>query len=479
MPRVIVGQRGTPRSVSGEEILPPRNASSTVRSREKGRNTSIRTRRSTENEEQHGHSSYLAYLKTRALKPKNSNTPSTQYLRSQGMRLKASRSLRPRQNPPETQEELDSETEGEESDDGDATSEGESEEEEEEESEEELESTTSNAAMPPGMTNSSDVLGSGASSEETLGPGSVGSSAAVSADSSASDNGSLFSNPAHLAVLVTGLVVAIVVIIFMVTCIMTKSKKRQRPGGLYSRYQDLRRRIGFGLYSTSGSESHRTIEIEKDGMTKTSQSYWNFESSFAKPYTQPGWQNPQENRSPLFRRVLTGAKSSIPHIKVRPKSLVLRSNRNPSSGLPRAVAGYEEIQPLPKAHSTDSSRSSTLLVQDQETSAPQKIPMPLAFSSKFSWTNTPLTDTKSAVYTPIVPPYPPRAYENDAATVNTEVTEPARFRTTTSWVMQQQAKNQQRTQSNPSKPKPPPSDMESFSSRNSRPPTGALPGYEF
>ncbi|EER37424.1 predicted protein [Histoplasma capsulatum H143] len=240
----------------------------------------------------------------------------------------------------------------------------------------------------------------------------------------------------------------------------------------------LRRNLGFASQDTLVNGDYKTLHMEKNIMNTDGLPDWDPASGFAKPSEPPlksKLRNSQEKHSSILRKVLTGKKSSIPHINARPKSLVLRV-RNSAFGLPKIVPAYEEIQPLTKAHTVDSNRSS-LLEQGHKNGNTQNI-LPPVFTSKFSWTNTPSTNTytNSAMFTPKHLHPAPKADDNDAATVFTEDTEPPRFRTTTSWVLQQQVKNQHQTHSNPDIPKPPPSDIDSSISEDSRVPDGALPG---
>ncbi|QSS59081.1 hypothetical protein I7I51_08513 [Histoplasma capsulatum] len=371
------------------------------------------------------------------------------------------------------QKEVESETDSEESqddeddwdNDGDNTSEDEGKEEEEK--------------QPKPTTSSGGILLGGGSPTHTVGPeassrATLGSEAIIPLPS----KGGFARNPAHIAVLITGIVVAAIIIIFFATCMIIRSKRRQKPGGLYNRYQGLRRNLGFASQDTLVNADYKTLHMEKNIMNKDGIPDWDPASGFAKPSEPPlksKLRNSQEKHSSILRKVLTGKKSSIPHINARPKSLVLRV-RNSAFGLPKVVPAYEEIQPLTKAHTVDSNRSS-LLAQGHENGNTHNI-LPPVFTSKFSWTNTPSTNTytNSAMLTPKHLHSAPRAEDNDAATVFTEDTEPPRFKTTTSWVLQQQVKNQHQTHSNPDIPKPPPSDIDSSISEDSRVPDGALPG---
>ncbi|KLJ13027.1 hypothetical protein EMPG_12012 [Blastomyces silverae] len=331
--------------------------------------------------------------------------------------------------------------------------------------------------LPPAGTSPIETVKPGSDSSNASGSGTINPSPTNTANSSPSKGG-LASNPTHLAVLITGIVVAVVFIIFLATCVMIRSKKQRQPGGLYSRYQGLRRNLGFASQGTPVSGYHKAPVIERASMKTTGKPYWDPESGFAKPFTpsiRPKLHNTEEKHTSIFRKALTGAKSNIPHIKSRPKSLVLRGH-NSAFGLPKVVPVQKEIQPLAKAHTVDSRRSSTWLAKGQENEDPRDI-LPPGFTSKFSWTNTPSTNTHTRSSTHTLKAFhTPRIDESDAVTVLTEDTEPVRFRSTTSWVLQQQAKNQHHAQLNPDKPKPPPSDMDFSISEDSHAPTGALPG---
>ncbi|KAK2786103.1 hypothetical protein FQN52_007982 [Onygenales sp. PD_12] len=428
-----------------------------------------------------GHDSYFAYLESK--RSNRSRHPDPNHLAIS----KSKRKLRKRQ-------ELIPEpgSDSPESDDGDVTSSDEGGEEED------PENPNPAPAKPepntPSLTNPMDAI----STETGLSSGGIsvspsetgGSSSLVPIRPTPQEQGGSGSglprNPAHLAVLVTVIVVAVILAVFVLACVMIRSKKRQRPGGLYDRYQGLLRKIGFVSDDTVflfGSE--KTTQYGKDGTTIAGQgSYWDPESSFAKPIQTSSRRVSGENRTSLFRKVVAGAlgsnqaNSGIPHIKSRPKSLVLRSSRD--SSLPNIAPGYEEIQALPQVHTTDSNRSSTLLPQDQGSRITPKLRMPLPFSSKFSWASTPTTGTRlsnTVGHTPRRPTYPSRIDVNDGATVYTTDTEPPRFKTTASWVFQQQNKTEQHAHSSPTKPKRPPSDMESFALKPSRPPTMVMPGF--
>ncbi|EEH21173.1 hypothetical protein PABG_03404 [Paracoccidioides brasiliensis Pb03] len=434
-----------------------RNAYSQLKSLSRIRHSASQKRETAGIRPRHEYKSYFAYLDSRS--------------------LNRSKHPHPRKRSEDYQEDTESKSDSE-GRDGDATSDGESvsesvDEEEEEEGgeDEEPELTGPSASLPAGGPDSPRVLGTGTSPTESVDSGTGASSTGISANLSSSNAG-LPKNPAHLAVLITGIIVAVVFFLFVVACMMVRSKKRQKPGGLYSRYQDLRRKAGVGPQPNAVSGSDKTIQLEKGNMMPTVPSYWDPVSSFSKPFIQLEWHNTQKSCSSVLRRVVTGAKSSIPHIKVRPKSLVLRGP-DFNSAFPKAVAGYDEIQPLAKVHTTDSNKSSTLLAQGQENG---EVQITLPCISKFSWTTTPSTNTIPSTYLSQTPRNPFIIDENDAATTYTDDTEPPRFRSTTSWVQQQQIKNQQHAQSNPYRPKPPPNDTEYSGLENPRPPSGALIG---
>ncbi|KKZ61670.1 hypothetical protein EMCG_03779 [[Emmonsia] crescens] len=480
MPAVIeYGRRVLIGPTTDEEDTLRRLLFSKMGSRANGRNTSARTRDVTGMQLQKEVGSFFTSRQSRAAKRRSSNTSDRRHLGSRELESNSPNLQRHGEISRKRQEEFESETDGEESEDDEGDLDGDSDYTSEDESageeEEELTPAASGGGIPPAGNIPTDTLGPGTNSPVTLGSGAISSSAANSSNPPPSKGG-LASNPAHLAVLITGIVVGAVFIIFLAACVMIRSKKQQKPGGIYSRYQGLRRRIGLASQDTLVTGDNKTIQIEKDGMSTTVKSYWDPEVGFTKPSVKSESRNTQDKHTSIFRKALTGAKSSIPHITARPKSLVLRGP-NSTFGLPKLVPAYDEIQPLTKAHTVESNRSSTLLSQGQERGDTQNI-LPPAFTSKFSWTTTPSTNTHtiSSIYTPQALHHPPRIDENDAATVYTEDTEPVRFRSTTSWVLQQQVKSQQHTQSNPNKPKPPPSDIDSSISEDSRVPAGALPG---
>ncbi|OJD25123.1 hypothetical protein ACJ73_03513 [Blastomyces percursus] len=332
--------------------------------------------------------------------------------------------------------------------------------------------------LPPTNTSPIETVKPGIDSPKISHSGTINPSPTNSANSSPFKGG-FDSNPTHLAVLITGIVVVVVFIIFLATCVMIRSKKHRQPGGLYSRYQGLRRNLALASQDIPVSGYQKAPVIDKAIMKATSKPYWDPESGFSKPYTssvRSKLHNTEEKHTSVFRKALSGAKSSIPHIKSRPKSLVLRSH-NSAFGLPKIVQVHKEIQPLAKAHTVGSHSSSNLFAKGHENGEAQDI-LPPGFTSKFSWTNSSSTNThaRSSIHTPKALHYTPRVDESDAATVLTEDTEPVRFRSTTSWVLQQQAKSQHHAQLNPDKPKRPPSDIGFSISEDSHAPTGALPG---
>ncbi|PGH06747.1 hypothetical protein GX51_02188 [Blastomyces parvus] len=479
MPQVVGNRASLTRSPADEGDTLPQLIFPTMRSRSHNHNTSPRAQDVTEMKRRNEVVSSFAYRKSKQTHRRFARRQfSTQGPEPNSVGLKDRGAiLRTRQ------EEFESETDGEESqdDDGDLDSDGvdTSEDESVGEEEEQPKPAASSGGIPPAGTSPIDTVRSGTDLPKTLGSGTINPSPTDSANSSPSKGG-LASNPTHLAVLITGIVVVVVFIIFLATCVMIRSKKERQPGGLYSRYQGLRRNLGLASQGTLVGGYHEAPPlIEKAGMETTSKPYWDPESGFAKPfnpYVQSKPQNTEEKHISLFRKALAGAKSNIPHIKSRPKSLVFRGH-NSALGFPKVVPTREEIQSLTKAHIVDSYRSPAFLAKGQENGDTQTI-MPPGFTSKFSWTNTPSTNTHTRSSTHTLKPfhYTPRIDESDAGTVITEDTEPVRFRSTTSWVLQQQVKNQHHAQMNPNKPKPPPSDMDFSMSEDSHVPSGALPG---
>ncbi|OAX82654.1 hypothetical protein ACJ72_03000 [Emergomyces africanus] len=443
-------------------------------SRGNSHTTSSRARDCTRMQRRNEVDTFLRDREHREAERSSRNAPNTRELESNSPSLQHHREFFRKR-----QEEFESKSESEESegDDEDSGSDG------DDTSEDEiagkvagdLEPAGSSDGIAPAGKSSIDTLAPGTSTPVIMGSGAISSSAANSTNPAPSKGG-LASHPAHLAVLISGIVVAVFFIIFLATCVMIRSKKQQNPGEIYTRYQDLRRKIGFPSQDIIVGEDDKILQMEKDGMSTSAKLHWDPESSFTKPLAKLEQPNPQEAHTSIFRKAVTGANSCIPHIKARPKSLVLQGY-NTTFGLPKVLPAYEEIQPLAKAHTVESNRPSTQLVNGQGKGNSRNI-LPPGFISKFSWTTTPSTNThtRSSMNTLRALRHQPTVDENDAATVYTEDTEPARFRSTTSWVLQQQVKSQQNTQSNPDNPKPPPSDIDSSISEDSRVAVGALPG---
>ncbi|OJD17307.1 hypothetical protein AJ78_02595 [Emergomyces pasteurianus Ep9510] len=473
------GSRGFLGSTTDEGDTPQRFLLSKMRSRANGHTTSAWARDCTRMRRRNEVDNFLSNHRPRTANRRSLYTADIRHLSSRELKSNSPSLPHHREFFSKRKEEFESKSDSEESEDDDEDSDSDGDDASEDDSagekEGELEPSGSSGGIAPAGNSPTDTLAPGTSTPVTLVSGAISSTAANTTNPLPSKGG-LASHPAHLAVLITGIVVAVVFIIFLATCVMIRSKRHQKPGGIYSRYQGLRRTIGLPSQDIPVYENDKIHQVEKDGMATTAKLYWEPESSFAKPSAKVEERNSQEKHTSIFRKALTGAKSSIPHIRARPKSLVLRGY-NSTFGPPKVLPAYEEIQPLTKAHTVESSRSSIQLEWDQEKGSSQNI-LPPAFTSKFSWTNTPSTNThtRSSTYTPQAPYHPPTVDENDAATVYTEDTEPVRFRSMTSWVLQQQVKSQQHTQSNPNKPKQPPSDIDSSISEDSRVPIGALPG---
>ncbi|EGE78952.2 hypothetical protein BDDG_01889 [Blastomyces dermatitidis ATCC 18188] len=266
--------------------------------------------------------------------------------------------------------------------------------------------------LPPANTSPSETEKPGIDSPKTSGSGTINPSPTNSANSSPSKGGLDSSNPTHLAVLMTGIVV-VVFFIFLATCVMIRPKKQRHPGGIYSRYQGLRLNLGLA------SGYHKAPVIKNTSMKTTGKPYWDVESA-------------SKNRIPLLsgRNCTTLKRNTLLYFG---KPSLEQSQASLTSSPDLNLSCYEATIPL-----LGSQRSPTLLAKGQENEHAQDI-LPSGFTSKFSRTNASATNThtRSSVHTPNALHYTPRVDESDAVTVLTEDTEPIRFRSTTSWVLQQ------------------------------------------
>ncbi|PGH14478.1 hypothetical protein AJ80_05923 [Polytolypa hystricis UAMH7299] len=286
----------------------------------------------------------------------------------------------------------------------------------------------------------------------------------------------LANHPAHIAVLVVGVLVGISIIAFLTACFFIRKKKRgSSDGGFYSKYLPFAQRTKGegGIWPTTAFDREKDIKDWSSETTQT-QDQWDFKSSFAKPFAKPESRNRHSrgSRRSMIRQAIHAALGSHP---LRAKSTVSNDASSARTLVERDDPAQEVVQVPRASHLAANSETASLHPLESPLQTPRsQVPASAGRRgtrnprSKFSWS----TASRSATRTSLTPSTRTTQVNNtDARTEFTEDSEPPRFRTTTSWIVNQQFKKQR----DPFSPKKPPVDLESLpSALPSRPPTAVF-----
>ncbi|EEP78498.1 predicted protein [Uncinocarpus reesii 1704] len=283
---------------------------------------------------------------------------------------------------------------------------------------------------------------------ETTGPGDIPSSpfdTTPSSTSSPGNSNNILHDPARVASLAVGVTIASLMLLTVIGWLILRCFRKRKYRNKYPVYQ-----------MTRPGELDGSWANEKDQTSKTGGGFeWDPESTFAPPFSkqQPfGHSRGRSSASLIFQRILKHTRipsqrrsaqfNPLIHDKPLPKPPDTESQLSQTEH-DSIVNDLPDMPEMPeKSRATISTRSSEAFHLDlpsprhyfqQDRKGPGR-----GSISKFSW-STPTT--KSTSIASVAPTYRlPSLTSNYAGTIFSDDSEPPHFRTTSSWVLHQQAR---------------------------------------
>ncbi|WEW61700.1 hypothetical protein PRK78_007192 [Emydomyces testavorans] len=255
-------------------------------------------------------------------------------------------------------------------------------------------------------------------------------------------------NPARVTGAAVGITISALLFILLVGWVIMRYFKKRR---LQNSDTDHRNQLDGSWANEKGQSPGNLPPKASEGLD------WDPTSTFAPPFVKSRkFHHSRElsSASSIIKKILDHARkashgSALLHVLDRQKPLPNPPEDDAQSSLTKHASGLDEMPAKPeKAHATISTRSSELFPLEPPRFIPaagqskSQIAHGHGSISKFSW-STPTTKTTSIASLPQTQRFPSLT-SNYAGTLFSEDSEPPRFRTTSSWVLHQQASNLRR-----------------------------------